>query len=64
MVTCSKIIGKVLSLQDTDPSSKTYGIWPWLLEEPLEQMSPPDWVERAKQPRCRDATWTMPLGDV
>jgi len=38
-----KIIRKVLSLQDTDPDSRTYGIWPWLLEEPLEKMSPPDW---------------------
>lgn len=38
-----KIIAKVLSLQDTNPSNKTYGIWPWLLEEPLPEMSPPDW---------------------
>jgi hypothetical protein len=37
------IVRKVLTLQDTDPKSKTYGIWPWLLEEPLEKMSPPDW---------------------
>jgi hypothetical protein len=36
-------VSKVLSLQDTDPTSKTYGIWPWLLEEPLAEMDPPDW---------------------
>jgi len=39
----SYIVRRVLSLQDTDPTSKTYGIWPWLLEEPLEEMDPPDW---------------------
>jgi hypothetical protein len=37
------VIRKVLSLQDTDPTSATYGIWPWLLEEPLSEMAPPDW---------------------
>ena len=37
------IVSKVLTLQDTDPTSKTYGIWPWLLEEPLAEMDPPDW---------------------
>lgn len=37
------ILGKVISLQDTDPASKTYGIWPWLAEEPLAEMNPPDW---------------------
>jgi hypothetical protein len=37
------IIKKVIGLQDQDPLSRTYGIWPWLLEEPLDQMSPPDW---------------------
>ncbi len=36
------IIDKVVSLQDTNPSSKNFGIWPWFLEEPLEKMSPPD----------------------
>lgn len=39
----ARIVRKVLSLQDTDPSHRTYGIWPWYLEEPLERMSPPDW---------------------
>lgn len=37
------ILAKVISLQDTDPTSRTYGIWPWLMEEPLTKMSPPDW---------------------
>ncbi len=37
------ILRKVVSLQDTNPASKTYGIWSWFLEEPLGQMSPPDW---------------------
>lgn len=36
------IIRKVLSLQDTNPESKTYGIWSWYLEEPLEKMKAPD----------------------
>ncbi len=38
-----KVIRKILSLQDTDPLSKTYGIWSWYLEEPVEKMNPPDW---------------------
>lgn len=37
------ILRKVISLQDQDPDSPTYGIWPWFYEEPLEEMSPPDW---------------------
>lgn len=37
------ILEKVISLQDKDPDSLTYGIWPWFYEEPLEKMSPPDW---------------------
>lgn len=41
--TALAIFYKVLALQDTDPASKTYGIWPWFLEESLAQMSPPDW---------------------
>lgn len=39
----TEIVRKVLTLQDTDPTSHTYGIWPWLLEEPLTAMAPPDW---------------------
>lgn len=37
------ILRRVLALQDQDPESKTYGIWSWFLEEPLDQMAPPDW---------------------
>lgn len=37
------IIQRVVSLQDTRPDSSTYGVWSYYLEEPLEQMSPPDW---------------------
>ena len=37
------IIRTVLSLQDRNPYHPTYGIWPWLYEESLEKMSPPDW---------------------
>lgn len=37
------ILRRVIALQDQDPASKTYGIWPWFLEEPLAKMSPPDW---------------------
>ncbi len=37
------IAKRVISLQDQDENSKTYGIWPWFLEEPLKDMSPPDW---------------------
>ncbi len=39
----AEIVGAVLALQDTDPTSRTYGIWPWLAEEPLPEMAPPDW---------------------
>ncbi len=41
--TACGILDRVLALQDTDPESKTYGIWSWFMEEPLERMSPPDW---------------------
>ncbi|MEN6575164.1 MAG: hypothetical protein ABFD90_02385 [Phycisphaerales bacterium] len=37
------ILNRVIALQDQDPGSRTYGIWPWFLEEPLDRMSPPDW---------------------
>ncbi len=37
------ILRRVIALQDQDPNSNTYGIWPWFLEEPLDRMSPPDW---------------------
>ncbi len=38
------IVRKVISLQDTVRASKTYGIWPYFLEEPLAtKKSPADW---------------------
>lgn len=37
------VLRKVISLQDQNPESNTYGIWSWFLEEPLDKMSPPDW---------------------
>jgi len=37
------ILRRIIREQDQDPASKTYGIWSWFLEEPLSQMSPPDW---------------------
>jgi hypothetical protein len=38
------IIRKVISLQDTVRANKTYGIWPYYLEEPLAtKKSPADW---------------------
>lgn len=36
------ILERIVGLQDTDPASKTFGIWSWFLEEPLPQMRPPD----------------------
>jgi hypothetical protein len=38
-----QILRRVIALQDQDPSSRTYGIWSWFMEEPLDKMSPPDW---------------------
>ncbi|MBN2315562.1 MAG: hypothetical protein JXM79_16660, partial [Sedimentisphaerales bacterium] len=38
-----QILRRVIALQDQDPNSRTYGIWSWFMEEPLDQMSPPDW---------------------
>ncbi len=37
-----EILKTVIPLQDQDPDSKTYGLWPWYLEEPLSKMAPPD----------------------
>lgn len=39
----NNIIDQILSLQNTDPDSDTFGIWSWYFEEPLEKMDPPDW---------------------
>lgn len=41
--TAHGIISEVLALQDTVPTSATYGIWSWFAEEPLSAMAPPDW---------------------
>ncbi len=38
-----KAISAVLDLQVTDPYDPAYGIWPWLCEEPVPEMAPPDW---------------------
>lgn len=38
-----EIIRQVISLQDTDRSHDTFGIWSWFYEEPLQRMAPPDW---------------------
>ncbi|MCL5281819.1 MAG: hypothetical protein M1376_18130 [Planctomycetes bacterium] len=37
------VLRRVIALQDQEPNSRTYGIWSWFLEEPLDKMSPPDW---------------------
>lgn len=37
------VLAAVLSAQDTDPESNTYGLWSYYLEEPLDRMTPPDW---------------------
>lgn len=37
------ILNLLLALQDSVPSHATCGIWPWYLEERLDQMAPPDW---------------------
>jgi hypothetical protein len=36
------ILRAVLSLQNVNPASPTYGTWPWYLEEPLDKMAAPD----------------------
>lgn len=38
-----EVLDMLLSLQDADPASQTYGIWSWFLEEPLAAMAPPDY---------------------
>jgi hypothetical protein len=38
-----RVLTAVLRLQDRDPASTTYGLWPYWAEEPLSDMSPPDW---------------------
>ena len=36
------VLRKVVALQDQDEAVATCGIWPWLLEEPIDQMPSPD----------------------
>ena len=38
-----QILERVCSLQDTDPESKTYGLWSYYLEEDLKTMLAPDY---------------------
>lgn len=38
-----RILEQLLPLQDADPDSPTYGVWPYLWEEPLDRMKNPDW---------------------
>ncbi len=37
-----ELLEKVLRLQDTDPESRTFGVWPWYAEEPLTEMASVD----------------------
>ncbi|MFP3670057.1 hypothetical protein SB717_33740, partial [Priestia sp. SIMBA_032] len=37
----ARVLDEVLTLQDTDPASDTYGIWSYWAEEPLSEMAPP-----------------------
>jgi hypothetical protein len=39
----NRILKAVLPLQDRNPESDTYGIWPYFYEEPLAEMDRPDW---------------------
>ncbi|MGH9629056.1 MAG: hypothetical protein ACRD7E_12095, partial [Bryobacteraceae bacterium] len=38
-----QIIERTVSLQETDPGSKWYGLWGYYLEEPAPLMAPADW---------------------
>ena len=38
-----RAIPQVLALQDKDEENSSYGIWPYLFEEPLSEMKNPDW---------------------
>ena len=37
-----EVIAQVLTFQDSDPTSGTYGVWPIFREEPLDAMPIPD----------------------
>lgn len=36
------ILKTVVALQDSNSESATFGVWPWLLEEPIAEMTSPD----------------------
>jgi hypothetical protein len=36
------ILRAVIALQEESPTHDAYGVWPWMYEQPLERMSPPD----------------------
>lgn len=38
----AELLEKVLKLQDVDPESRTFGVWPWYAEEPLAKMAAVD----------------------
>ncbi len=38
-----QVIHAVVSLQERRTTEATYGIWPWMYEQPLAAMDPPDW---------------------
>ena len=42
VATANKILRKVIPLQEADVDSESYGVWPWLLEEPLNKMDSVD----------------------
>ncbi|MDR2642285.1 MAG: hypothetical protein LBC74_05785 [Planctomycetaceae bacterium] len=39
----NKTLAKVIELQDTNPQSETFGVWPWYVEEPLNRMAKVDY---------------------
>jgi len=38
----ARIVKEVLTTQDADPNSPTFGVWPWHANEPIAEMSSPD----------------------
>lgn len=41
--TVEQILRTVCALQDQEPASPTFGVWPLYMEEPLDQQPRPDW---------------------
>lgn len=37
------VLDRFLDVQDRDPESRTFGVWPWYYEEPLDKMAAPDY---------------------